>query len=243
MNVFLLSSRYRLSATVILLVLSGGCAGLLDFRPQIGVAFQATDGLAVGSPVVLNGEQIGTVRTIDSQNRPVRVMLAIDRERLARIQANAAAMIVQQRQGTTTVHVVEIYNPRTASAPVQAGATLKGLNSVWEKTAWNLGDTLGGDWRQALSQTLESVSASIDTALSGPEAQRARQTVTEMTTALKEGSSKALESARAQCDQLMAELDAKAAQLRREGQTAKADALERLRSGLATVRERLATTK
>lgn len=124
--------KFRIFWPIIGLMLLSACSNDIE----VNVTFSQSHNLSKNDPVWFDGEKIGSVAKINTDNG-TRAELELDPELSKLLYTGAVARITETPQKG-----IEILNSKNGN-PISSGAELKGLNTPLEVSAWAAGGALG----------------------------------------------------------------------------------------------------
>lgn len=133
----------------VLAVVTAGCAQ----KTSVSVTFDDARGLEPGVPVYLGQEKVGEVDSLTTAGDVVEAALSLDPELTSDLRDGSAALLT-----TRDAHaVIELYNHRSGSEPLENGDRLVGLDGPLELAAWQAGEALDTG-RKSVDEMSRSVS-------------------------------------------------------------------------------------
>jgi len=121
---------------LVVLSVLGACG---DSGVSVTAKFANTKDISEGAKVYFEGRSVGEVADVSGTDTGSVVKLEINNEAAGKISSDAAIVVNRVKPGAP----IEIHNPASELLEaLQAGQTIKGIDSMLELMAWSVGDAL-----------------------------------------------------------------------------------------------------
>jgi len=132
----------------LILCLLGGLSACGDNGIEVSANFNNTKDIKTGAPIYFQGQSVGEVADVSTDDAGSEVHLEIDQEAATQISSGAALVVNRVKPGAP----IEIHNPAGAvTETLQAGQSIKGIDSMLELMAWSVGDAINEGGRELTS--------------------------------------------------------------------------------------------
>lgn len=135
----------QLIMTLVVLSVLGACG---ESGVSVTAKFANTKDISDGAKVYFEGRSVGEVADVSGTDTGSVVKLEINKDAAANISSGAAVVVNRVKPGAP----IEIHNPAGELVEaLQAGQTIKGIDSMLELMAWSVGDALNEGGKELTS--------------------------------------------------------------------------------------------